>query len=132
VPKTILIVEDNAIAREGLAVLLRRESYDVVLTADGQQALDLLHEGLDPGLVLLDMLMPVLDGWGFLEVVKRLQPPLTGPIIVMSGKGVIGREWARAHRCAGYLRKPVIPEWLLKEVRRCLGEGEPTAPASST
>jgi CheY-like chemotaxis protein len=60
--KTVLVVEDNAIAREGLATVLRRQGCMAVPVRNGREAPDYLAAGPAPGLILLDMLMPVLDG----------------------------------------------------------------------
>jgi CheY-like chemotaxis protein len=116
---TILVVEDNDVAREGLAADLRRAGYAVATAADGAQALEALRAGPPPGLILLDMLMPVLDGWHFLGRLRQDGPH--PPVVVTTGTAVVGREWAQDHGCAGFLRKPVGAEDLLEEVRRCLG-----------
>ncbi len=63
-PKTMLVVEDNEITRAGLAAVPRREGFAVALAADGREALALQRVGPPPGLILTDMLMPALDGWG--------------------------------------------------------------------
>jgi CheY-like chemotaxis protein len=60
--KTVLIAEDDAIAREGMAIILHREGYGVATAANGQEALEYLRTQPAPSLILLDMLMPVLDG----------------------------------------------------------------------
>jgi two-component system, OmpR family, response regulator CpxR len=119
--RLILVVEDNDLTREGLATLLNQEGYRVALAGDGEEALNHLRGGLCPDLILLDMLMPVLDGWHFLERLRplRLQPPL--PIVITTATNLT-REWAEAHECQGFLRKPIEPDQLLEEVRRCLGE----------
>jgi CheY-like chemotaxis protein len=115
--KTLLLVEDNEVIREGMAVLLRREGYEVVLAADGQEGLTLLDAEPRPDLVLLDMLLPRLDGWEFLERAGgRSSPPA---ILLMTGT-CLSREWAESHACRGFLRKPVEVDELLEEVRRCL------------
>jgi CheY-like chemotaxis protein len=117
---TILVGEDNDVAREGLAVVLRRAGYRVVPAANGAEALRLLRGGPPVDLVLLDMLMPVLDGWHFLG---RLQQEATRPpVVITTAAAVINREWVEAHGCAGFLRKPVETDELLAEVARCLGE----------
>src|SRR5262245_63909690 len=67
----ILVAEDNEVAREGLAVLLRRAGYQVIPAANGQEALDRLDADTRPDVILLDMLMPVLDGWHFLERLRQ-------------------------------------------------------------
>ena len=116
--RTLLVVEDNDLAREGLAVLLRRQGYHVVPAADGQQALALLHAGPPPDLILLDMLMPVLDGWHFLSRLKGL-PAGSAPVVVTTGT-ILTREWAAQNGCAGFLRKPIEEDELLDEVNRLL------------
>jgi CheY-like chemotaxis protein len=115
--RTLLVVEDNIVIREGLAVILRRQGFTVALAANGQVALNLLGEGQAPALILLDMLMPVLDGWRFLEMLRRQGP--VAPVILITA-GAISREWALDHGCGGFVGKPVEPEELLEEIRRCL------------
>jgi CheY-like chemotaxis protein len=120
---TVLVVEDNGILREELGVVLERAGHTVALAEDGQQALDWLAAHPAPGVVLLDMLLPVLDGWRFLERWPRLGLP--SRVIVTTGLTTVGQEWCLTHGCAGFLLKPVEPESLLTEVRRCLGEDGP-------
>jgi CheY-like chemotaxis protein len=64
--------------------------------------------------------MPVLDGWRFLEEGRRDAPGPGVPLLVTTST-ILTREWAEAHDCAGFLRKPAETEELLGEVRRCLG-----------
>jgi CheY-like chemotaxis protein len=90
-----------------------------VPAANGEEALRLLAAGPAPDLILLDMLMPVLDGWHFLERLR--QEATRPPVVVTTAAGVLSREWAEAHGCAGFVRKPVETDELLAEVRRCLG-----------
>jgi CheY-like chemotaxis protein len=117
--RTLLVVEDNDLAREWLAILLRRAGYHVVPAANGEEGLRLLRSGPQIDLILLDMLMPVLDGWHFLGRLQR--DASRPPVIVTTAAPVVSREWAEAHDCAGFLRKPVGAEEVLDEVRRCLG-----------
>jgi len=121
-PQTLLVVEDNVAAREGLAVILQREGYRVIQAEHGEQALNHLQTGGGTDLVLLDMLMPVLDGWHFLARLWQQEPLL--PIIIMTGS-IVSREWALEHGCHGFLHKPIQAESLLEEVRRCLTETGP-------
>src|SRR6266545_4852685 len=76
--RTLLVVEDNEVAREGLAAILRRAGYEVALATNGQEALNYLDGHPPPALILLDMLMPVLDGWHFLE---QLQGDIPEPTV---------------------------------------------------
>jgi CheY-like chemotaxis protein len=73
--ETVLIIEDNDIAREGLAVILARQGYNAVIASNGRKAFGMIRNGLRPALVLLDMLMPEEDGWAFMTLLihRRLQ-----------------------------------------------------------
>src|SRR5690349_14412561 len=118
-PKTLLVVEGNAVTREGLAAVLRQQGYEVALAGDGQAALDYLRDSPPPCLILLDLFLPVVDGWEFLQ---RLNASGQGPpVIVTTYSASVGAEWAAAHGCAGLLRKPFELDALLAEARRCLG-----------
>jgi CheY-like chemotaxis protein len=107
----ILVVEDNPIASQQFAAVLAGQGYDVVAVRDGQQALEFLATNPPPDLILLDLVMPVLDGWQFLELLPQPQVP----VIVASSTS------PEPEGCAGFLRKPIEREELLAEVRRCLG-----------
>ncbi len=122
--KLLLIVEDNAISREGMAVILRQAGYSVVAFPDGQAALNYLTSKPAPDLILLDMLIPPpgCDGWRFLQQRKRL-PGLAGiPVIITTGIGIASNEWAASLGACGLLHKPIDLEALLAEVRRCLAD----------
>jgi CheY-like chemotaxis protein len=119
--KTVLVVEDDAATRALLEATLREAGYAVVPAANGLEALAILRAGPPPDLILLDMLMPVLDGWHFLGRLMQLWPPGHVPILITTATTILTREWAEAHGCAGCLRKPVEVQELLAEVRRCLG-----------
>jgi CheY-like chemotaxis protein len=115
---TPLVVEDNGIDREGLAVVVRRAGGTVALAANGADALALLRGLLVADLIPLDMVMPVMDGWGFL-MGRRRDPALTSvPVVIMTAFHVTGAEFVTAG-AAGWLPKPVETEALLAEVRRC-------------
>ena len=107
----ILVVEDNPVASEQFAAVLAGQGYDVVAARDGQAALEFLAANPPPDLILLDLGMPVLDGWQFLN----LLPQPHAPVIVTTSTTPPEPEG-----CAGFLRKPVETEELLAEVRRCL------------
>jgi CheY-like chemotaxis protein len=114
----VLVVEDNDATREVLA-LLGREGYEVILAVNGEEALEHLRAGPRPDLILLDMLMPVLDGWHFLGRLRQQGPQPPPPILVVTST-ILTRQWAEGHGCCGFIRKPIEPEALLEEVRRCL------------
>jgi CheY-like chemotaxis protein len=121
--KTILLVEDNTIQREGLGVVLRQQGYNVLPTADGREALAQLGGGPAPDLILLDMLIPLAngDGWSFLAERKRNPALATIPVIIMTGLPIASRDWATSLGAAGLLQKPLEVDVLLAEVGRYLG-----------
>jgi CheY-like chemotaxis protein len=116
--RSLLVVEDDEAAGSALATLLCRHGYTVIVVENGQEAWDYLAAHAPPDLVLLDMFLPVLDGWRFLELLKK-QAAATIPVIVTTG-GVLTREWAEDHDCAGFVKKPIDESELLGELRRCL------------
>jgi CheY-like chemotaxis protein len=120
VAETLLLVEDDSAEAEALSLVLAAEGYGVARAADGQRALDYLAQRPAPDLILLDMIMPVMDGWHFLHEQKRTPQLARLPVLVMTATPAIGREWAEDHGCAGWLRKPAPTEQLLDEVQRCL------------
>lgn len=81
---TILVVEDDKDSRESVRILLENEGYCVATVTNGQEALDYLRAHPAPNVVLLDLMMPVKDGWQFLA--ERSQDPdlETIPVIVCS------------------------------------------------
>jgi CheY-like chemotaxis protein len=80
----VLVVDDDADVRSTIAETLEDEGYRVAQAANGIAAHDMLRRGGTPALILLDLWMPVLDGWGFLER-RALDPTIAAiPVIVMS------------------------------------------------
>lgn len=116
---TLLVVEDNEIAREGVAAVLRREGCAAVLAVDGEQALACLRSGPVPDLILLDMMMPRVDGWKLLGELRKDPALAAVPTVVMTGLSIASREWAESLGAVGVLHKPLETEALLREVRRC-------------
>src|SRR5262245_14160930 len=120
----VLVVEDDDLARERLADLLRGAGYGVLPAVDGEQALRLLRDGPRPDLILLDMLMPVLDGWHFLRRLPQEGPHPPVPVGVSTGN-IRTREGRHDHAPQGFVRKPIETDDLLREVRRCVAEASP-------
>jgi len=81
----ILVVEDHDSARSALTALLSSTGYEVVETPNGREALALLAKGLRPDLILLDLMMPVMDGWEFMKRQRRDLQLCTIPTIVVTG-----------------------------------------------
>jgi CheY-like chemotaxis protein len=116
--KTILVVEDDDDIREGLREILEAEGYRVVIAHNGQEALECaeLHR---PALILLDLMMPVMDGFAFIEVLRRTQgePSASIPVVLVTAAG----DTATAHLSGmPMLPKPIDIERLLQVVaERC-------------
>ncbi|MDQ3264883.1 MAG: hybrid sensor histidine kinase/response regulator [Myxococcota bacterium] len=114
----ILIVEDDAELREPLADILRDEGYEVETAANGLEATTRLRNpGTVPNLILLDLMMPVMDGWHF-RAEQLKHPALASiPVVVLSGTADVRRE-ATALGAVGYVSKPYKLDVLLSVVRR--------------
>lgn len=98
----ILVIDDDPSILETVAEILSYEGYDVERATNGQEGLALVEQ-IKPRLVLLDMRMPVLDGWGFAQEVK--QQGLAFPIVVMTA-AQDAKRWAAEIAADGYIAKP--------------------------
>jgi serine/threonine protein kinase len=117
-PGPILIVEDDLAVRDGLRSLLEEEGYRALGAADGREALALATEmEPPPGLILLDLRMPVMDGWQFLAEWRDRKPAAHCPVVLLSGLSYI----QDAPGVADFLPKPVDSGKLLACVRRLYG-----------
>ena len=115
---TILLVEDNEMNRDMLSRRLKRKGYTVLIAVDGQQAVD-MAAATPHDLILMDMSLPVLDGW---EATRRIRA--TGskvPIIALTAHAMDGDERkARESGCDDYDTKPVELPRLLEKMERLL------------
>jgi PAS domain S-box-containing protein len=109
--KVILVVDDDADYRELLGKILEQEGYDVVMCPDGVAALEYLRNAPRlPSCILLDLTMPVMDGWTFLQERNSNQDLQSIPVVVFSGRHDVETQVIAAH--ASYLQKPLSPERL--------------------
>jgi CheY-like chemotaxis protein len=115
--KVVLVVEDDEATREAFALLLGCEGYRVHTAANGLHALEHLRAGERPGLILLDLMMPVMDGFQLCARLKQDRALEGIPVVVCSAVGE-ARMRAGTLGAADYLDKPVDPEALLDVVRR--------------
>jgi signal transduction histidine kinase len=106
----LMLVEDDPSIRDTLAEMLEDEGYAVTTATNGREALDTLHQGIPPDVILLDLMMPVMDGWEF-RVEQRADPMLAAiPLLAMSAD--LSAK-ARAIAADAYVRKPIdFPELL--------------------
>lgn len=117
--KKILIVEDDANIRDVLKLALEFEGYEVISAKNGKEGLELLLP-TDPGLILLDLMMPVMNGWEFVEQLKQKNLFAKYPVIVVSAYS----ERAKAIDCKAFVQKPLELEHLLDSVKENYGTGE--------
>jgi CheY-like chemotaxis protein len=112
----LLIVEDDPDTRCGLKLFLAGEGYEADAVANGQEALDYLHAARElPCLILLDLKMPVLDGWQFLRA-RAGDAALVGiPVLLVTGEPVANPA---ALGAVGVVIKPVNAATLLEPIRR--------------
>jgi CheY-like chemotaxis protein len=117
-PSHVLIVDDDPVTRQALALLLIGEGFTVAEAADGAAALAHLHADDLPRLVLLDLMMPVMDGWRFLN--ERQRRPALGavPVLVLTAARGIDSPALRAMGAEDILQKPVAPEDVLAAIKR--------------
>jgi CheY-like chemotaxis protein len=114
--RPVMIVEDDHDIREAMKLLLETEGYAVATAANGEEALQVLHSGIVPCLILLDLMMPKMDGFQFRRDQLR-EPTLARiPVAVYSGH-YDPTEYAPFLRAAAYLHKPLETDTVLKIVR---------------
>jgi signal transduction histidine kinase len=119
--KVILLVEDDRSIREAVQSVLEDEGYGVIQAENGRDALDRLRSGPLPDLVVLDLRMPIMDGWEF-RAAQKNDPNLAGiPVLAVSADGSAKAEAIAAD---GYLRKPLSTRTLLETVARILAHVE--------
>jgi DNA-binding response OmpR family regulator len=117
----VLIVDDDRPSLKMTAFLLKEEGYAVLTAENGQDALRLIDEKA-PDLLILDVMMPGLDGW---EVTKRLRRTTNLPIIILSAKGETSdRVYGLDLGADDYLAKPFEPSELLARVRSVMRRAE--------
>jgi len=116
----ILIIEDNQDNREALARRLERRGFDVVAAVDGQQGVD-MAKAERPDLILMDMNMPVLDGWRASQMIRDDPQTSELPIIGLTAHALAGdREKALQAGCSDYHTKPVDFPRLLEQIEALL------------
>ena len=116
----ILIVEDNEENRDALSRRLKRRGYDVVTAADGQQGVDMTRAER-PDLILMDMNMPVLDGWQATRQLRADDATKDLPVIGLTAHAMAGdREKALEAGCTDYHTKPVDFPRLMGQIEELL------------
>jgi two-component system, cell cycle response regulator DivK len=113
----ILLVEDNEMNRDMLTKRLQRRGYDVVVAVDGGEGVA-MAESESPDLILMDMSLPVLDGWEATRRIKAAPGTSTIPVIALTAHAMAGdQEQAMAAGCDDYDTKPVELTRLIEKIQ---------------
>jgi CheY-like chemotaxis protein len=124
---TILLIEDHKEIWDFLSRRLKRRGYEVVVAEDGQEGLDKASSS-SPALILLDMNLPVMDGWTVAQKLKGDETTRQIPIIALTAHAMAGdRDKALAAGCDDYHAKPVDFSQLLTQIQSALGERSPAS-----
>jgi two-component system, cell cycle response regulator DivK len=118
----ILVVEDNELNRDMLSRRLQRRGYEVVTAVDGQEGVALAQSEA-PDLILMDMSLPVLDGWEATRRLKAAPETKSIPIIALTAHAMSGdRDQALEAGCDDYDAKPIDMPRLLAKIEALLGK----------
>ena len=116
----ILLVEDNEMNRDMLSRRLQRKGYEIVMAINGEQAIAMARIQA-PALILMDMSLPVLDGWEATRRLKAAPETKSIPIIALTAHAMAGdEEKARQAGCDDYDTKPVELPRLLEKIEALL------------
>jgi CheY-like chemotaxis protein len=113
---TVLVVDDDEMIREALTVILETAGYEVVCVVDGLECLEYLRTHTPPAVVLLDMMMPGLDGWGVMEERRKDLELQQAPVIIVTAVGTASEFWAVSLGAVGFMSKPIDMKRLLDMV----------------
>ena len=133
---TILLVEDSRFLRAASERALLKAGYEVICASDGEAALRIVRERI-PNLILLDMMLPKLDGLGVLRALKLDPQTVNIPVIVLSGLGQQNESKLRKEGAAAYFTKSDLLladnfDTLLRVVESVLGKRETEGPLAET
>ena len=121
--RTILVVEDDCDIRSALCSILREEGYRVASASDGREAISSLKSGERPAIILLDLMMPVMNGTDFRKAQLR-DPQLAGiPVVVLTADGRL-LEMAKSLGAAAAFSKPFELDALLDAIERVMDDGD--------
>lgn len=123
---TILIVEDNEMNRDMLSRRLKRRGFEILFATNGAEGIEQAH-AQNPDLILMDMSLPVIDGWDATRQLKASQATQKIPIIALTAHAMSGdRQRALDAGCDDFETKPIELEQLLEKIERYLAKaGKP-------
>ena len=130
--RSVLLIEDNEQNRYLVTFLLERHGYEVVSVPDGPGAIGLTRELVPeraPHLILLDIQLPIMDGYEVARALRTRAVLRKTPIVAVTSHAMVGdRERALAAGCNGYIEKPIDPQTFIVEVERCCADFVEAAP----
>lgn len=120
----VLMIEDNAQNRYLATFLLERHGYEIVSAVDGPRGIE-MAQTFKPDLILLDIQLPGMDGYGVAQALRKLDSLSEVPIIAVTSYAMVGdREKALAAGCTGYVEKPIDPDTFVGEIERIRSAAE--------
>ena len=127
-PLTVIVVDDQALFRRSHQDRLRSQGYDVVAAENGIEALELLQAAPSPCVVLLDLMMPVMNGVEFLHALDRRSDTEGVRVMLVSGHGLVERVALDSKRIVARLQKPLE----MDELRSALETQRAAVPGQRT
>jgi two-component system cell cycle response regulator DivK len=116
----VLLVEDNELNRDMLSRRLSRRGYEVVVAVDGQQGIDMARSE-HPDIILMDISLPVLDGWAATRALRADDATRSTPVIALTAHAMVGdRDRSLEAGCDDYDTKPIELDRLLEKMKRLL------------
>ncbi len=118
----VLVVEDNEMNRDMLSRRLQRRGYEVIVSVDGEDGVSKARSD-SPDIILMDMDLPILDGWAATRKLKASPETRSIPVIALTAHAMAGdREKAREAGCDDYDTKPVEFSRLTEKMEKLLGK----------
>jgi CheY-like chemotaxis protein len=121
----ILLVEDNELNRDMLSRRLQRRGFEVVNAVDGQEGVEMAHSEA-PELILMDISLPIIDGWEAARKIKTSPKTRATPIIALTAHAMVGdREKSLEAGCDDYDTKPIDFQRLLQKMKTLMEKKTP-------
>jgi CheY-like chemotaxis protein len=133
---TVMIVDDEKDVVELISFLLKKDGYEIITAANGREALEKLglpvteaalplETGLKPHLMILDIMMPEIDGYTVQNKMMENERTRTIPIVILTAKGHMRDLFGMATNVAAYIEKPFDPRTLRAQIKELLNNHEP-------
>jgi two-component system cell cycle response regulator DivK len=118
--RSILLIEDNEQNRYLLTFLLEKSGYEVLAVADGARGIETAR-AVVPDLILLDIQLPVMDGYAVARALRQNAALEQIPIVAVTSYAMPGdREKALEAGCTGYIEKPINPDTFVAQMEQAL------------